>query len=259
MQGLITDHRYEEAYDTGRYYIEHCWELDNWHKFLTITSANQSRDTSSNRYSEYREWLKSVLYLNTSDSNWYCADADAMLATFKKQAFQIDYNSQLAVERYLMGSGKCPEWEAAWKKGYMEGRLGQRQIWQDTVTVDTNLYPLDTTLPSLKSLGLEILLGPQETAKRADAGFTIRGLHTTQNPFSHQTEIAFELGDRELMQLKVYDVLGRVVYDNGIGTVLEAGERSFVLNGSTWPASTYYARLSGRHGILQTVKLQVIR
>ena len=203
---------------------------------------------------------ESVLYLNTLDSNWYCADADAISNTFKYQAHIVyDWNGELAVLKYLMESGKCPDWVNQWKAAYESGRHGQHQIWRDTVTVDTTLYPLDTTLPSLKSLGLEILLGPQETAKRADAGFTIRGLHTTQNPFSHQTEIAFELGDRELMQLKVYDVLGRVVYDNGIGTVFEPGERSFVLNGSTWPAGTYYARLSSRHGILQTVKLQVIR
>jgi hypothetical protein len=260
-RAYLTDN-YPVAYDTGRYYLEHCSSLNAvWHEFTDMDFANQYRNTNALRYLDYREWLKSVLYLNTVDSNWYCADAFSIITSFR--AFippnGYDANATLAVVTYLLSSGKCPLWINDLTEDYVKIRAYQRQHWIDTSLTDSNRYKLDTTLPSLHSLGLDILLGPQAHVEGSFASFDIANLHTTQNPFTKETEIAFILGDRELMQLKVYDALGRMVYDNGFGNVLESGKQSFKINGKAWPTGTYYARISSIRGIVRTVKLEHVR
>ncbi len=256
--GLLTDRYFHTAYDTGRVYMEHCALLNGtWGEFTKLDYANQERDTNVLRYLDYREWLKAVLYINTIDSDWYCADAEAITTTFKyfpKTGW--DMNGELAVVQYILNSKKCPHALNDFTEIYNNLRAGQHQRWIDTSRGDTNLNKLDTTLPSLHSIGLDILLGRPEHSNSLAATFDIAGLHATVNPFTKETEIAFELGDRELMQLRVYDALGRVVFDNGIGNVLEAGARSFKIDGKSWANGVYYARLSTIRGLFRTVKLQ---
>jgi hypothetical protein len=258
--GYLTDNS-PKAYDTGRYYMEHCAALGGvWHEFTRMDAANQYRDTSALRYLDYREWLKSVLYLNTIDSNWYCSDAFSIIATFKFILPKgYDANGALAVDKYLLSSGKCSLWLNDLTETHNKIRSHQHQLWVDSSRGDTNIHKLDTTLPTLKALGLEVLLGPQEHTSGQRASFDIANLHSTQNPFTKETEIAFELGDRELMQIKVYDALGRMVYDNGFGNVLESGKQSFKIDGKAWATGTYYARISSIRGIVRTVKLQHVR
>ncbi len=252
----LTDN-YPKAYDTGRYYMQHCAALNGvWQEFTRMDAANQYRDTNTLRYLEYREWLKSVLYLNT-DSDWYCADAASIIHSFQYIEGQgTDRNGELAVIRYIIERGTCPFLLDYLHTTFDLVRQRQREIWRDTVKIDTNIYKLDTTLPTLRKLHLEVLIGQQEHRSGGAATFDIAGLHATQNPFTKETEIAFELGDRELMQLKVYDALGRVVFDNGIGNVLEAGKRSFKIDAKAWASGVYYARLSTVRGLVRTVKLQ---
>jgi hypothetical protein len=256
--GLITNRYFQTAYDTGRVYMEHCALLNGaWGEFGDLNFANQSRGGSILRYLEYREWLKSVLYLNTIDSDWYCADAFAITGTFKYFPNSgWDMNGELAVMQYILQSSKCPHFIGEFSQVYNSVRALQHKQWADTSKGDTNLNRLDTTLPSLKSIGLEVLLGPVEHSASAHASFDIANLHATISPFTKETEIAFELGDRELMQIKIYDALGRVVFDNGIGNVLEAGARSFKIDGKDWANGVYYARLSTHGGLVRTLKLQ---
>jgi hypothetical protein len=255
---LITDRFFQAAYDTGRVFMEHCTLLNGtWHEFTKLDWANQSRGGSILRYLEYREWLKAVLYLNTIDSDWYCADAFSLTGTFRNfPTAGWDMNGELAVMQYILQSSKCPHFIGEFSELYVKVRALQHKQWADTSKGDTNLNKLDTTLPSLKSIGLEVLLGPVEHSGSAPASFDIANLHATISPFTKETEIAFELGDRELMQIKIYDALGRVVFDNGIGNVLEAGARSFKIDGKDWSNGVYYARLSTNRGLVRTLKLQ---
>jgi hypothetical protein len=256
--GLLTDNYFQTAYDTGRSYMQHCALLNGtWGEFGKLNWANQSRGGDMSRYLDYREWLKAVLYLNTIDSDWYCADAFAITGTFKYfPNTGWDMNGELAVMQYILKSAKCPHFISDFSELYTKVRLLQHQQWLDSSKGDTNLNKLDTTLPSLHSIGLDILLGRPEHSAAESATFDIAGLHATVNPFTKETEIAFELGDRELMQLRVYDALGRVVFDNGIGNVLEAGARSFKIDGKNWANGVYYARLSTNRGLVRTLKLQ---
>jgi hypothetical protein len=256
--GLITDRYFQAAYDTGRVYMERCALLKGtWGGFGDLDFANQSRGGSILRYLEYREWLKAVLYLNTIDSDWYCADAFSLTGTFRNfPTAGWDMNGELAVMQYILQSSKCPHFIGEFSELYVKVRALQHKQWADTSKGDTNLNKLDTTLPSLKSIGLEVLLGPVEHSGSAPASFDIANLHATISPFTKETEIAFELGDRELMQIKIYDALGRVVFDNGIGNVLEAGARSFKIDGKDWSNGVYYARLSTNRGLVRTLKLQ---
>ena len=77
-------------------------------------------------------------------------------------------------------------------------------------------------------------------------------LRAAPNPFSHRTELAFELADDEAVELAIYDVAGRRVATLVDGT-LPAGRHVRAWNGRDaagrrQPAGVYFYRLRGSAG-----------
>jgi len=81
------------------------------------------------------------------------------------------------------------------------------------------------------------------------------------NPFAPQTEIRFDVPSPERMEIKVFDVAGRLVRTLASG-VMESGEHRVLWNGETdrggsAAAGVYFVRLESPHGI-QTEKVMRI-
>ncbi len=247
-------------YDTARHCIEMCANQPNiWRDFQGATFGCQYLSTDLHRYPVYQAWLKKVLYLNM-DTNFYCADAYSILSTFTyfndKRGY--DQNGALAVLKFLLDSHRCLSWFQNPNPGQLwsKARYDQLKFWQDTVKNPT-LTPLDTTLPSLEDLDLQILRGPQYAAVKN--GFTpssltkIEYLIASQNPFNKETTLHFGLHDAEYMKIEVYDLLGNKIFSDS--RLCSEGEAEWRIDGQTLPRGSLYVRLSIMGGEVKTVKL----
>jgi hypothetical protein len=119
-RSLKNQHKYQESYDTLKRFIDSCATQSFAPITFVMQSANASSLSETNRdfWVEHREWLKKVLYYS-SDTNYYCYDADAIITSFVYFPGRgYDQNGALAVTKYLLESGKCPELEET--KWYQE-------------------------------------------------------------------------------------------------------------------------------------------
>jgi hypothetical protein len=249
---------YQMAYDTGRCYLLTCPDLqDVGTTFSQVSSYNLQRGTLPEYSVEYREWLKSVMYYQTSDY-WYCGDVSSLLTTFnyfEGRGTSVDVGGQLAVARFLLSTGRCRRDSVYLESVIRNARNYQIKHWRDTVR-DSIHYPNpDTTVPTLEELGLGLLRGQNAVYVGRTNGSKLSGARATQNPFESSTGIEFETGDFSLVKLEIFDELGNLVGGNLIGQVLEPGSHRFEFNGSNLPRGTYYARLSCPSGERQTVTL----
>ncbi len=254
---------YQKTYDSSRFVIEYCATFNSfpplhiWNFFTVASGGAQYLSNDNNRWPVYREWLKKVLYLNP-DTNFYCADAEAILTTF--QYFNakrgVDDNGSLAVVKFLLDSNRCLSWLGDVNKHWAETRYYQYQTWRDSVK-DEKLTPLDTTLPSIDSLDLGILRGPQFAAVRN--GFTpssltkIEYLIASENPFKEETTLRFGLADAEYMKIELYDLLGNTVYSDS--KLCGEGGGEWRIDGKSLPKGALYVRLVTMGGEVKTVKL----
>ncbi|HET6400252.1 MAG TPA: hypothetical protein VFH95_02540 [Candidatus Kapabacteria bacterium] len=245
---------YEQAYDTAKAYLTLCYNLpDAWGMFSGAT------DDAGRLliFNEYREWLKSVLYLRT-DSMWYCADVYAMLSTFDDYPGHGVYGAgDVAIERYILEHQRCSsEWNAKFAQDLASWPNAMYNVWRDTVQDSfTEPYP-DTTVPSIDDIGLSILRGmPASVAPSPlPAGDVhINGLYATENPFTNTTAIKFTLADYGLVTFQLFDVLGHAVTTNGIGQVLYPGEHEFDIDGSKLPNGNYIARVAFHNGDVESI------
>lgn len=258
-KSLLQGEEYRKAYDTLRAYIETCYaDPTSYRAFGTLDGANSNRDTANVRYLEYREWLKSVLYLNTEVPKYWCADVGSILNTFNyidpERGFDI--NGIIAVIRFAEETGKCPTDTAEWHKDLKRLREIQFEKWEDTAQVGSP--EVDTTIPTLEELGLEILRGPQGAVKLADAASpALISAEAVRNPFTETTALRITLGRLAVVDVKVYDQMGRVVLTLTGDKVLDATTHELPIDATTWSKGTYYARVSTLSGDVQTVKLIV--
>jgi hypothetical protein len=106
-------------------------------------------------------------------------------------------------------------------------------------------------------LGVKFLQLPDREEREFDGDRPmILGAHP--NPFAPQTEIRFEVPARERVDMKVFDVAGRLVRTLVSGT-MEAGQHLVRWNGETdrggsAAAGVYFVRLESAHGT-QTKKV----
>jgi hypothetical protein len=246
---------FQELYDSTTYFIQHCPDFNGvWQDFQLATTGCLYRSLENSRFAGYREWLKKVLYANL-DSLYYCADVKAILTTF--QYFNNnrgnDRNGELAVYKFLHDSNRC---SALIPDRWQDIRDEQHDAWIDTVGDPTG-KSIDTTLPSLEQLDLQILRGSQYAAvKNAFTPSTqkkILYLKASENPFTDETMLQFGLSDKEYVKIEVYDVLGNMVYSDG-GLFTE-GDGSLRIEGKGIPRGQLYARLSSMGGEVMTIKL----
>lgn len=261
-EGLFHQNEYQMANDTLRFFIEHCANqtaYQPWLEFFTIKDAvyDLYRPTyDSVRWEEFREWLKSVLYLNTTEFHYYCSDVACIINSM--QYFRgrgNDVNGALAILKYVIDSGKCPAQffsDTLWSTT----RRDQYTLWRDTVK-DSIRTPFDSTLPSLDDLNLQILRGNNASVIAGPSSIDARSLEALSvhpNPVIDETEIQYTIRSVAALRLEVFDILGNSVYVEPIGFASE-GEHRSRLNTSRWISGTYYARLTSLTGGAMTVKI----
>lgn len=267
--GYNQEGKYQAAYDTARHFIEHCANTPNSRQGFKETGiAVQYISNDNNRWLEYREWLKSVLYLNT-DTLYYCSDILAMGKTFQyidPKTGMRDYRGERTLDQFVIENGKCPMFTDDFKEDYVSAYQVQRQRYFDTlkVTTDTNLYPFDSTIPTIDELGLGILRqNPNSSVRAIDAPkFSIGSLSASSNPFTQETEITLEMNATSVVRFDLLNELGQTVQSNnvgGLGRVTERGKHQIPLNGSDLASGTYYARFSTPYGEVKTLKLRHLK
>ena len=247
---------WQKGYDTTKAYLTLCH--DDSHApfmFLFIQGDNESRSDDMNRFIEEREWLKSVLYLS-HDSLWYCRDVEDIVYSFDWFAGHGWYQSgSMAVLKYVLDHHKCDSVSFTHLyNGYVVGRY---KVWKDSVK-DSVKTPLDTTLPTIDELGLSLLRGPTRSVTIAKPGTfeLLEGLRSTENPFTRETSVRFQLNEYGLVKFELFDALGRLQTDNGIGQVLDPGSHTFHIDGSTLGRGIYFARLSYHNGEVKSLMLR---
>ena len=263
MHSLDQGGDYQKMYDSGRYLIEHCSnrshysQFDIWDFFGGTSTGVQYLSNDPNRFPPFREWLKKVLYLNM-DTNYYCSDVFAISQSFRYFNAErgYDVNGALAITKFLLDSHRCFSYWGDLNKVWKESRLDQYQRWQDTVK-DSLKTPLDTNLPSLEFLNLQILRGPQYAAvKNAFTPSTltkIKYLNVSENPFKKETTLRFGLADAEYMKIEIFDLLGNKIYSDS--KLFGEGDGEWKIDGKTFARGALYARLSTMGGEVKTVKL----
>ncbi len=243
---FITPQNPQEAqrmYDTLRLYVEQCAAIDN-SSYLAFSALREAvshlsaSDTS--RYRRFREWLISVIYLNTTESGYFCACLGTIVGTYgSNDPFP---NSSLAVLRYALSLPNC------------YSSTAQKQY--DNSIENLIQSGKDTTIPPLDSIGLGFLLTHNSVSPSTVlptmylASFT-----SSPNPYKTETTLSFELNRMAYITVEVFDPLGRKVWGDDHGYSLDKGIHTVHLDGAKFSSGTYYARISTGFGEVKTVKL----
>ena len=251
-----------KGYDTLRIFIESCANLahvadcgEPWRAFDEVTGDAQGMSTDNNKWLEYRDWLKKVLYYNTKDMMYYCEDARAMLSTFNYliPGKGRDYNGEIAIIDFLLSTNRCPT-EA---KSLMDLRNYIRtdfqiQHWRDTVK-DSIATPLDTFSVTIDQIGFSILRGQNGVVANKNNIHGLGNLIATKNPFSDATTLGTVIGDAMMLKLEIFDVLGRQLYSEN--RFFSEGDVKWNLDGKGLPVGSLYVRVSSIGGEVKSVKL----
>ncbi len=240
-------------------FIETCYDtIDAWEAFVDLSGGIANPSPTS--FANYREWLKSVLWLNTIDPLYYCICAQSIYESYEPIDAGRNINATLSVIRYLDSSGRCPQNSADNNTAYQQELATRHMVWLDTVNSlhngDTTDFPEDTTIPTIDELGLSILRGlPAGVQNDTTATTGITNLTASENPFDKQTTIYFTTGEYAYISFQVFDVLGRIVQGDYKGSVQGPGEYQFTVDGTNLPTGSYYARITTPTGITRTIKL----
>ncbi|MEP7233932.1 MAG: hypothetical protein ABI778_01430, partial [Ignavibacteriota bacterium] len=218
---------YKMQYDSLRRYIESCGKSDDsYDAFPAMSGAVQlylPDDTT--RYDWYREWLLSVLYLNTTQPYYFCACVDALSSTYAAGMYHKVTNASLAVWNYL-------------RKNHPEclGSNDSAAYVQDTIYA--RQHGIDPTkLPPLDSIGLSILLknDVHETISPLPSQY-LASFTASENPFRNETKLRFTLNRMAYITIDIFDELGRPFYGTGNGRTFETGDHELVIDGGSLPS-----------------------
>jgi hypothetical protein len=260
LQELAASYEFETKfrleYDTLKYAMEQCYSINKyWNNFSGINFSCYGMSNIPERFDTCREWLKKVLYYNTIDSDYYCADVNAIKGTFWYFPGRgIDLLGALAIEKYIVESGKCTNW---WTRAdYINDSVYTMKeliySWRDSVQ-DSIKTPFNPVMPTIDDLNLGILRGPNEVVGRTH-DYRLGELIAVRNPFNDVLDLKYHLIKNGLVKVDVLDVLGRTIYSEGQGYKPE-GEHTLTIQTHTWSSGSYYVRLSTPSGEIKTVKL----
>ena len=239
----------QEQYDSLRLYIERCAASDtmSFQAFLHLNGAVQLLpETDTNRFTQYRDWLISVLYLNTTVPVYYCACLYSIAFTYqngyKNYPPTIAY---LGVLSYIWNTQPCKDLSTG------------REFTQDSLYAISKGYD-PTHLPPIDSLGLGFLDSTQSsvhTTSNPLSSTYLASFTSNPNPFKDETTLSFVLNRMTYTTVEVFDVLGRKVWGDDHGYSLDPGLHTVHIDGASLPSGTLYARVSTGFGEVQTVKL----
>jgi hypothetical protein len=239
---------YIEQYDTLRLYIEKCASGDSqsFRVFPTMDGAVQSYSDDTARFDSYRNWLISVLYLNTIIPEYFCACMGSIAGTYQAGSiYHHVQNASLAVLNYLRQYHSPTCWGPADSASYAKDTIYLRSKGKDP-----------TQIPPLDSIGLGFLLksGVASPSTPLSSQY-LASFTSSPNPFTAETKLRFALNRMSYVAIEVYDLLGNKVYGKGSGRTYEAGSYEIALDGKMLPHGTLYARISTGFGEVKTVKL----
>ncbi len=250
-----TEQGYYQQFDSLRKYIELCAsEQLSFHAFPKIITDCQYTNTSdTTRYDRVREWCKSVLYLNTTEPDYFCADLGTIADTYLYGQWKIP-NAALAIFEYLAQNPNC-------------NSEGLQQVIKDNIRSRHDTYLTykqfdsnaveDTILPTMKQLGLDSLLALHGSAS---VPFSLPPTYLSSftsipNPFIDETNLRFTLNRLAYLTIAIYDELGRPVWGDGSGRTFEVGEHEISIDGKSLLIGSFYARIATGFGEVKTVKL----
>src|SRR6185369_6348275 len=75
------------------------------------------------------------------------------------------------------------------------------------------------------------------------------------NPYANDVTLNLKLSRVSYTTVAIYDNLGRLIWEDGSGSSLEAGEHAIHIDGRNFPSGTLYARISTGFGEVKTLKL----
>ncbi|MBS1904856.1 MAG: T9SS type A sorting domain-containing protein, partial [Bacteroidetes bacterium] len=248
-----TEEEYQMRYDSLKRYVESCASTDSMSYqafgFLYGSVSNIHTDDST-RWNSFREWLISVLYLNTTNPHYFCACLTTMIGTYGVEPYRIA-NAGIAIEKFLIADSNCDD----------QGLRDQLQFDIDArynTWLRNGAVPgqLDTIDPSLDTLGLGFLLTRSVNDPLPSvAGLGLGACSSSPNPFTQELAVNFMLNRMTYVTVSIYDPLGRMVWGDGKGRSLDAGVHTIRIDGTGLPSGTLYARISTGFGEVKTVKL----
>ena len=236
-------------YDTLKHYIESCYANDDsYEAFPAMARAITQFDVNdTTRIDKFRDWLISVIYLNKTSPYYFCADLEVLVQEPGK--YHNVPNATIAGLKYLIDSTKCSD--PGIQQEFKNDTASRRQNWLSSG--DTS-KPIDTTLPSLDSIGLGFLLGHGLASAPLVSATVPLSFTVSNNPFIAETKLRFDLSRMTYATVEVYDVLGNKVFGNA-GRSYDAGSYEINLDGNSLPSGTLYARITTGFGEVKTVKL----
>jgi len=241
----------EEAkmkYDTLRTFIEKCAAIDpkSYMVFNSIDDAVTRYSSDTLRYESYREWLISVLYLNTTDPAYYCNVLGSISGTYQYGKYYPTL-AYLAVLDYMRKYTNCT------------GKGHDKEFTKDSLDAVNQGYD-PTHLPPLDSLGLGFLLKldvPKD--KPALSSVYLGSASVAPNPMTGSTTLKYELLRSGFIGYTIHDALGNQVFARK-SDFADAGKHEEQI---TLPPSlssgTYYLRLKVGFGEIRTIRMVVVK
>jgi hypothetical protein len=252
--------QWQMAYDTAMELVEECAN-SNFPDVISGFSFMQQAADGLGNYgalrSNFYNWLKSVLYLNTTEPEYFCQCVYVMSGEVPIPNHiypDTGYNWNLAIINWLIQNTNC---DSAGLRGlYASTRAGQIHIWQN----DPTGYKLDTTLPPLDSIdpGLKELLEKHflyESVSETPQPSIISNATANPNPTGEGTVISFGISQEAYVKIELFDILGHEVGSAGFESLFEPGNKSVPLSLAGLPSGTYFARILTAYGEAQSVKL----
>jgi len=250
---------YQSVYDSTKKFIEICYNdyrAPSMFSQYFSSSLQILAGGDTSLWLESRLWLESVLYLNTTNPEYFCACVEAIAGTFHSASdtsealYWKEENCGLAIGRWLIQNTTCDT--PLIQNNFNATRSSQYESWLNDTTV-----PLDTTLPSLASLGLDTLLARHFLYGVSDnVQFNIlTGATASPNPVSTGTVITFGISQEAYVKINLFNVLGEQVTSPGYEGLFQPGNHAVPLSLQGLPSGTYYARILTAFGSVETVKL----
>jgi hypothetical protein len=232
-----------ERYDSLRLYVKRCASGDDqsYRAFSPLDGAVALYSTDTGRFDSYRDWLISVLYLNTTNPAYFCSCLYSISGTYGYGKYHIT-NAGLAVLNYLRQNPNCTGTG-------LENEYQQDSLYNVHHGISMHLPPLD-------SIGLGFLLKGKVNLSPSSplSSQCLISFSSNPNPFTFETKLNFALNRMTYVTIEVYDLLGNKVYGTA-GRSYEAGSYEISLDCNVLPNGSLYARISTGFGEVKTVKL----